>query len=83
MKEQTDTERTETDRASHTQHTETIQGGATLGDISLLDRSMYYWAPTVQIPIEQHVSFDATQPPIFFPPYASHVSVIYYFICIN
>ena len=46
MEEQADTERTETERASHTQHTETVRGessiGTTLGDISLLDRSMYY-----------------------------------------
>ena len=86
MEEQADTERTETERASHTQHTETARGetssGTTLGDISLLDRSMYYWAPAVQAPVEQHISFDAAQPPIFSPPDASHVSIIYY-ICAN
>ena len=46
MEEQADVERTETTRASHSQHAETIRGesstGTTLGDISLLDRSMYY-----------------------------------------
>ena len=86
MEEQADTERTETERASHTQHTETARGetssGTTLGDISLLDRSMYYWAPSVQALVEQHISFDAAQPPIFSPPDASHVSIIYY-ICAN
>ena len=80
MEEQADTERTETERASHTQHTETVHGetssGTTLGDISLLDRSMFYWAPAVQAPVEQHISFDAAQPPMFSPPDASHVSII-------
>ena len=56
MEEQADTERTKTTRASHTQHTETVQGessaGTTLGDISLLDRFMYYWAPAIQTLIE-------------------------------
>ena len=56
MEEQADTKRTETERASHTQHAETVRGessaGTTLGDISLLDRSMYYWAPAIQTPIE-------------------------------
>ena len=46
MEEQVDVERTETGEASHTQHTETARGDSlsstTLGDISLLDRSMYY-----------------------------------------
>ena len=64
MEEQVDAERTETGRASHTQRTETIRGelsaGTTVGDISLLDRSMYYWAPVVQAPVEQHIDFDAT-----------------------
>ena len=64
MEEQADAERTETERASHTQHAETVCGesssGTTLGDISLLDRSMYYWAPTVQTPIEQHIDFNTT-----------------------
>ena len=63
MEEQVDTERTETERASHSQHAETIRGessaGTTLGDISLLDRSMYYWALAVQTRIEQHIDFDA------------------------
>ena len=64
MEEQVDVERTETGGASHTQRTETVHGesssGTTLGDISLLDRSMYYWAPAVQAPVEQHISFDAS-----------------------
>ena len=85
MKEQADTESTETARASHTQYAETVRGessaGTTLGDISLLDRYMYYWAPAVQTPIEQHIDFDATQPPIFSPMEASHVSILCYFIC--
>ena len=87
MEEQADTERTKTARASHTQHVETMQGeslaGTTLGDISLLDRSMYYWAPAIQTPIEQHIDFDASQPPIVSPPEASHVSILCCFICIN
>ena len=87
MEEHIDTERAETDRASPSQHTETVRGesssGITLGDISLLDRSMYYWAPVVQTPIEQHIVFDETQPPVFTPPDASHVSIVCYFICIN
>ena len=87
MEEQADTERTETERASHTQHAEMVHGesssGTTLGDISLLDRSMYYWAPAVQAPVEQHISFDAAQPPMFSPHDASHVSIIRCFICIN
>ena len=64
MEEQADTERIEIDRASHTQHAETVRGessaGTTLGDISLLDRSMYYWAPDIQTHIEQHIDFDAS-----------------------
>ena len=64
MEEQADTERTETERVSHTQHAETVRGesstGTTISDISLLDRFMYYWAPTVQTPIEQYIYFDAT-----------------------
>ena len=64
MEEQADTERTETARASHTQHAETMRGessaGTTLGDISLLDRSRYYWAPAVQTHIKQHIDFDAS-----------------------
>ena len=63
MEEQADTERTETARASHSQHTETVRGesstSTTLGDISLLDRSMYYWTPAIQTHIEQHIDFDA------------------------
>ena len=47
MEEQVNAERTETERASHSQHAEAVRGessaGTTLGDISLLDRSMYYW----------------------------------------
>ena len=84
MEEQVNAERTETERASHSQHAKTVRGesstGTTLGDISLLDRSMYYWAPAVQTPIEQHIDFDATQPPTFSPPDASHVSIIYYYV---
>ena len=80
IEEQAVTERTETERASHTQHAETVRGessaSTTLGDISLLDRSMYYWALIVQTPIEQHIGFDATQCPIFSSPDASHVSII-------
>ena len=87
MEEQADTERTEVERASHSQHAETVQGessaGTTLGDISLLDRSMYYWAPTIQTPIEQHIDFNASQPLIFLPPKASYVSILCCFICIN
>ena len=64
IEEQADTERTKTTRASHTQHAETVQressAGTTLGDISLLDRSMYYWAPDIQTHIEQHIDFDAS-----------------------
>ena len=56
MEEQADTKRTETERANHSQYAKTMRGessaGTTLGDVSLLDRSMYYWAPTVQTPIE-------------------------------
>ena len=56
VEEQVDTERTETKRASHTQYSETVRGessaGTTLGDISFLDRSMYYWAHAVQAPVE-------------------------------
>ena len=85
MEEQADTDRTETARASHSQHAKTMRGeslvGTTLGDISLLDRSMYYWAPAVHTPIEQHINFNATQPPIFSLPEASHVSILCYFIC--
>ena len=46
MEEQADIERTETERASHTQRANAIRGesltGTTLGDISLLDHSIYY-----------------------------------------
>ena len=80
IEEKANTERTETARASHTQHAKTVREessvGTTLGDISLLDRSMYYQAPAVQTPIEQYINFDATQPPIFSSPEASHVSII-------
>ena len=68
MEEQADTERTKTARANHTQYAETVRGessaGTTLGDIYLLDRSMCYWAPTIQTPIEQYIDFDRMQPPI-------------------
>ena len=87
MEEHANTERTKTERASHFQHTEIIRGesskGTTLGDISLLDRSMYYWAPVVLTPREQYVDFDASQLPIFSPPDASHVSMLDFFICTN
>ena len=80
MEEHANIERTETARTSHTQHAETVRGeslaSTTLGDISLLDRSMYYWAPAIQTPIEQHIDFDASQPPIFSPPEASHISIL-------
>ena len=62
MEEQVDAERTETERASHSQHAEAVRGessaGTTSGDISLLDRSMYYWALAIQTPIEQYIDFD-------------------------
>ena len=84
MEEQVDAERAETERASHTQHAETVRGeslaGTTLDDISLLDRSMYYWALAGQAPVEQHIDFDATQPPMFSPPDASHMSIICYYL---
>ena len=87
MEELADIERTETERASHTQYAETVRGESsattTLSDISLLDHSMYYQAPAVQTPIEQHIDFDATQPFIFSPPEAFHVSIICCFICIH
>ena len=86
MEEQADTERTKTARASHTQHAETVRGessaSTTLGDISHLDQSMYYWAPAIQTPIE-HIDFDASQPPIFLPSKASHVSILCCFIYTN
>ena len=51
MEEQADTERTKIKKASHTQYAETVRGessiGTTLGNILLLDRSMYYWPPDV------------------------------------
>ena len=87
MKEHVDAKRTETERAGHFQYTETVRGessgGTTLGDISLLDRSMYYLAPSVPNPREQYVDFGASQPPIFSPPDASHVSMLVFFICPN
>ena len=56
IEEHANTKRIETDRTSYSQHTETIRGESsasiTLGDISLLDRSMYHWASAVQMPIE-------------------------------
>ena len=54
--------------------------GTTLGNISLLDRFMYYWAPAVQTPIEQHIDFDATQPSVFSPLEASHVSILLFYL---
>ena len=60
---------------SHTQHAMPARGkasmNATFGDVSLLDRSMYYWVPTVQTPIEQQMYFDIAQLPSFTPPNAS------------
>ena len=73
----------ETEQGSYAQHTKTVRGeastSATLGDISLLDRSMYYWAPAVQTPIEQHMYFDNIQPPNFSLSDASHMSAIDFF----
>ena len=87
MEEPADVERAETERTGHFQYTETVRGessgGTTLGDISLLDRSMYYWALTVSTPREQYVDCDASQPPIFSPLDASHVSMLAFFICPN
>ena len=84
---QADIDKTDTARASHSQHAKTVRGesstGTTLGDISLLDRSMYYWAPAIQTPIELHIDFDATQPPIFSPLKASHVSILLLFYLTN
>ena len=61
--------------ASQTQHTMPIQSeasmNATFDDISLLDRSMYYWAHTVQTFVEWRMHFDITQLPSFTPPDAS------------
>ena len=64
MEEQADTERTKIERtdqemkhAFHTQHAMSARGeastSATFGDVSLLDRLMYYWAHAVQTPVEQ------------------------------
>ena len=86
MEEQDDTERTKTKRTdqqrehvSHTQHTMPARGeasmSATFGDVSLLDRSMYYLAPIVYAPVEQQMYFDTAQLPSFTPPDALHVSV--------
>ena len=82
MDEQADTKRTETEmidqetkHASHTQYTMPTRGeastNATFGDVSLLDRSMYYWVSVVQIPIEQQMYFDTSQLPGFTPSNAS------------
>ena len=82
MEEHFDTERTKTERtdketnhASHTQHAMPARGeastSATFDDVSLLDRLMYYWAPTVQTPIEQQMYFDTAQLPSFTPSDAS------------
>ena len=78
MEEQTDTGKTETERtdqkrehASHIQHTMHVRSEASMNNISLLDRSMYYWAFAVQIPIEQHMYFDTSQLPGFTPSNAS------------
>ena len=44
---------------------------ATFDDISLLDRSMYYWAHAVQTFVEWRMHFDTTQLPSFTPLDAS------------
>ena len=68
MDEQADTKKTrtemtdqETKHASHIQHTMYVRSEASMNNISLLDRSMYYWASAVQIPIEQQMYFDTSQ----------------------
>ena len=87
MEEQVDTERTKTERtetkrtdqereyASYTQYTMHVRSeasmNATFDEISLLDRSMYYWAHAVQTFVEWWMYFDTTQLPSFTPPDAS------------
>ena len=74
MDEQVDTGKTETERtdqkrehASYIQHTMHVRSEASMNNISLLDRLMYYWASAVQIPIEQQMYFDTSQLPSFTP----------------
>ena len=78
MEEHADTKKTrtemtdqETKHASHIQHTMHVRIEASKNDISLLDRSMYYWTSTVQIPIEQQMYFNTSQLPGFTPSDAS------------
>ena len=40
---------------------------ATFGDVSVLDRSMYYWASVIQTLIEQSMYVDTSQLPSFTP----------------
>ena len=44
---------------------------ATFDDVSLLDRSMYYWASMIRTPVEKHIYFDTAQLPSFTPSDAS------------
>ena len=78
---ESDTKKTELE--PYTQYVKTTHGQAytcaTLGDISLLDRSMYYWAATVQSPIEHQKHFGDVILPTFTPLYAFHMSMINYF----
>ena len=78
MEEQADTKKTRTEmtdqeikHASHIQHTMHVRSEASMNDISLLDRSMYYWASAIQIPIEQQMYFDTSQLPGFTSSNAS------------
>ena len=63
MEEQADTEKTETKRTDHKrEHASHIQQAMparseasisiTFGDVLLLDRSVYYWAPAIQTPVQ-------------------------------
>ena len=78
MEEQADTKKTrtemtdqETKHASHTQYTMPARGeastNATFGGVSVLDRSMYYWASAIRTPIEQLMYVDTSQLPSFTP----------------
>ena len=62
MEEQADTDKTDTEwtdkemeHASYTLHAMLVQSEAsmstTFNDVSLLDRSMYYWVPAVWTPV--------------------------------
>ena len=70
----------ETKHASHTQYTMPTRGeastNATFGDVSVLDRSMYYWASAIWTPIEQPMYVDTSQLPSFTP---SDDSIFRYF----